>query len=290
MPRHIIDSFKRAILLAGLLTVFLTPSMAQTYDTFVSPNTSWTRWAYCRDINTGQIVYYCVAEIYTEYYPQTNAHLHESASHPWSTFWCADQTQCYPYDMHHFQITTSWRGSVEHDVRTLHKVGQAEKECIYADSTTCYDHVVGYNDVYYNNHEDIWLRIGGTDTGVDTGHGSTYYNRYMMSYAAYGVYDATNDYLASHSPQEKVCTNDMALPFGGKFDINQTWTSPHASHDRGTAVDVAGPGGGQCPAAYQVNVAEFIQACVNRGALSTYSVAEGNHAHVNWANPSSYAH
>jgi hypothetical protein len=30
----------------------------------------------------------------------------------------------------------------------------------------------------------------------------------------------------------------MALPIGGKFDIDQNWDSPHFWHDRGMAVDI----------------------------------------------------
>jgi hypothetical protein len=220
----------------------------------------------------------------------TNAHLHESSSHPWSTLECTDSDQCTPSAGQDIYANTTWRGSIEHRVATT-LVGQAERECVYTyGSTRCYDHVAGYNDVYYNNHEEIWLRIGGDETGGGTGHGSTYYNRYMMTNPAYGLYYATYDYLADHPGQEKVCTNDMALPFGGKFDIDQNWGSPHTAHDRGTAADVAGPGGSQCPAAYQVNVDEFLEDCRNHGALSAYSIPEGNHAHANFANPYSYPH
>lgn len=116
----------------------------------------------------------------------------------------------------------------------------------------------------------------------------------MMSNPAYGLYNASLDYLASHSGQQRVCTNDMALPFGGKFDIQalagNPWKSPHASHDRGTAADVAGPGSAQCPDSYEVNVSQFLNTCIARGALTQYSINENNHAHCNWANPSSYAH
>ena len=84
----------------------------------------------------------------------------------------------------------------------------------------------------------------------------------------------------------------MALPFGGKFDISSStrWASPHKAHDRGTAADVAGPGSGQCPAADQVVIADFLAACVSEGALAANSVNENNHAHCNFANPSTYPH
>lgn len=47
------------------------------------------------------------------------------------------------------------------------------------------------------------------------------------------IYYATLDYLAVHPEISQICTNDMALPFGGKFDLGQDWQSPHSQHDRG---------------------------------------------------------
>ena len=134
------------------------------------------------------------------------------------------------------------------------------------------------------------MRTGGSDTNGDSGHGSTLYNRYMMSYAAYGLYNATLDYFGIHPGVTQICTNDMALPFGGKFDIYRNWQSPHFEHDRGTAVDVAGPTSGQCPVPNQVNLADFLESCITFGAIRRYSIAEGNHAHCNWANPATYPH
>jgi hypothetical protein len=199
-----------------------------------------------------------------------------------------DSTQCSPSSGQQIAGNTSWRGYIQVRIRTT-KVGQAESHWIYDPSYrySYFDYVVGYNDVYYNNHEEIWKRIGGDDTGGGTGHGSTHYNRYMMSVPAYGLYYATLDYLDAHPGQQKVCTNDMALPFGGKFDTNRNWTSPHTAHDRGTAVDVAGSSP-QCPDAYEVNVAQFVDACAGRGGA--WSIPEGNHAHCNFVDPTSYPH
>ncbi len=78
----------------------------------------------------------------------------------------------------------------------------------------------------------------------------------MTQAAAAGLAGATQSYLAGHASQTQICTNHMALPVGGKFDIQaivpgstglHPWASPRIAHDRGTAVDVAGPGSGQYP-------------------------------------------
>lgn len=68
----------------------------------------------------------------------------------------------------------------------------------------------------------------------------------LSSGPAYGLYYATLAYLAAHPEISQICTDDMALPFGGKFDLNQDWQQPHSQHDRGTAADVAAIGSLHC--------------------------------------------
>ncbi len=283
-----------AFRLSGSLLAFLLPATAahaQSYSPLCPPNSSiCTQWWSCVDLYTGRIIPYCSVNLYTVYYPYTNAHLHESSGHPRSSMVCVNPGLCSPSSGQWIAGNTGASGYLGvYIITTL--IGQAEYVWGMSAYGTGYsNYAVGYGDVHYNDHPEIWMRIGGTDTGGGTGHGTTYYNRYMMINPAYGLYYATYDYLALHPGQTKVCTNDMALPYGGKFDINQNWTSPHAAHDRGTAVDVAGPGSAQCPDNYEVNVADFLVRCVARGALSAYSVPEGNHVHCNWANPSTYPH
>jgi len=169
-----------------------------------------------------------------------------------------------------------------------------------------YNYGVGYGDVYYNDHPNIWIKTGET-----TAHGSVSYNHYMQLYTpttgpAWDLWDATYDYLSTHPGVTHVCTNDMALPFGGKFDIEATatipkpWVSPHISHDRGTAADVAGPGSGSCPLANQVAVNDFIASCDRHHGSPGNSIEESYrnpitgvttyHAHCNFANPNTCPH
>jgi hypothetical protein len=37
---------------------------------------------------------------------------------------------------------------------------------------------------------------------------------------------------------KKISINDMSLPWGGLFDINGDWLTPHTSHRRGMSVDI----------------------------------------------------
>lgn len=277
-----------AFLIAPLLFLASSAS-AVSYSPMWGPNARGVQYtAWCTDwVWNGYYwqqvkVPYCLMYISTGAYLNTNAHFHDDPGHLYSSMSPSGYAQADTYGNLNLALNT-----------TL--VGQAEFWCVRDTRNgnySCFDYAVGYTDVYYNDHPEIWLKIGGTDTGANTGHGSTAYNRYMMSVPAYHVYDATYAYFANHPGQDHVCTNDMALPFGGKFDISSSsrWRSPHFWHDRGSAVDVAGPTSGQCPAAYQVNVAEFIARCIDNFALSAYSINESNHAHCDWINPNTYPH
>jgi hypothetical protein len=115
----------------------------------------------------------------------------------------------------------------------------------------------------------------------------------MMSTPAYGIYYTSTAYVSLYNPGALVCDNDMALPFGGKFDIHipNNWMSPHASHDRGSAVDIAVTSS-QCPSAYVVtNPSAFLSLCLSNGAVGGgVSYAGTNDIHCNWLNPSTYPH
>jgi len=65
----------------------------------------------------------------------------------------------------------------------------------------------------------------------------------MTSNAAYGIWYTAVAFLNANPGQGKIAVNDMSLPYGGIFDLNQNWQGPHFSHSQGTAVDVRGNGG-----------------------------------------------
>jgi len=161
------------------------------------------------------------------------------------------------------------------------RVGQIESLHAMNDdggTTTSYDYGVGYLGLVYIDNSDIFYQTGGSTTN----HGDNTWNHYMTVNAATGLQAAATAYLNEYNPGQKVCINDMALPIGGKFDINDNWQSPHISHDQGTAADVAAVAG-QCPGSYIVNLNLFKSACINiGGANATRSITEGNHVHCNW--------
>jgi hypothetical protein len=79
----------------------------------------------------------------------------------------------------------------------------------------------------------------------------------------------------------------MALPFGGKFDINRSWDSPHQWHDRELAVDIATTGGNACPTQGSGGIPTgledvFVRQCLNQGADPARTHSVSNHIHCNW--------
>jgi hypothetical protein len=124
--------------------------------------------------------------------------------------------------------------------------------------------------VYYVSTDGIW-----TFNGQKAIHGNnTAYNHYMTTNAATGIYNATTFYQATYPGL--VTANDMSLPYGGKFDINANWQSPHYAHDFGTAADIDYITGA-------VNVAAFLASCSYFGAIYTKQEDNGS-LHCHWSN------
>lgn len=269
-----INSILRTIILAACVIAVGDEVFGQTYSPLFPPNSNQSGVAYCR-YSDGSRIPYCFMRLFTVVYLYTNGHFHDSVSHPWSTVTPTEGT-------------SDGAGNLYITLHTT-RVGQAELlgvEDVFHDLFGFYGYAVGYGDIYWNDHPELWDRVGGTDTGADTGHGSTAYNHWMEINAAWGIYYTSTDYLSAHPEQGRLCMNDMALPFAGKFDITQNWNSPHGEHDRGKAVDVGDASSGQC-AVYGsgiplANRVEFRQMCINRGAISGLSYLETAHVHCGW--------
>jgi hypothetical protein len=115
----------------------------------------------------------------------------------------------------------------------------------------------------------------------------------MKSDPAYALYYCTIAFLQRHPEQVKICTNDMSLPFGGVFDINQNWSPPHTYHRKGDSVDIPTSAANSCPS-YRVPDSirrEFLQLCIDSyGAIPERancagSCLESNHIHFRWDVP-----
>ncbi len=282
-----LNTYRRttAARVSGLCLVAAS-ACAQSYSPLFQPDSSNQFPLQCTDPNTGAGIPYAYFTASTGVYLYTNYHYHSSPLPPWSS---VSPTSGYGDQNGYltFTINTTKIGQAEGLIATCSAPG-------YNQDQKTYNYAVGYSDIYWNDHPDLWVLIGGNTTG----HGDNSGNHWMQCTGgctggpAYGYYYTVQAYVSMYNAGNPVCANDMALPFGGKFDVDQNWTQPHKSHDRGSAVDTANTAN-QCGAANVVNnSAAFLQLCVSSGALgypTSYYIA-GLDIHCNWLNPLTYPH
>jgi hypothetical protein len=229
------------------------------------------KYAYCQELVSPYYVVPCNISLTISAVLNSNGHYHSVPPPPVSTISPAyGYTGNYPNYAMPITLTTT-------------QVGQVENLLLSSDIDngvpTYYVYSVGYRGLISVDNSDIFYQTGGNTTG----HGDNRFNHHMTVNAATGLQQAATAYINQYNPGQKVCINDMALPIGGKFDINDDWKSPHISHDDGTAADVAARAG-QCPASYTVNLTNFRDACITAGALLRNTITEGNHVHCRWPN------
>src|SRR5207244_1540605 len=76
-------------------------------------------------------------------------------------------------------------------------VGQAEgfqETGSFNPNTNTANFAVGYTNIYWNNHPNVWVLVGGNTTH----HGDNSYDHWMTTNAAYGIYYSSTDYQANH--------------------------------------------------------------------------------------------
>jgi hypothetical protein len=241
-----------------------------------APNSTNTGYASCVD-EYGYLVP-CNLSLSIASYLDTNGHYHESPLPPTSSISPSfGYTGDYPDLQMPATITTTQVGQFETLSVTPTDCDNGEE------GITCneynWDYAVGYQSFVYIGNSSIFYQTGGNTTN----HGDNTFNHWMTVNAATGLQTAATYYINTYNPGQEVCINDMALPLGGKFDIQDNWQSPHISHDQGTAADVAAVAG-SCPAKYTVNLNSFRLACINQGnSLAANTITEGNHVHCRWA-------
>ena len=243
-----------------------------------APSSTTTLYAFCLDEN-GYLTA-CNLSLSVAVYVNTNGHYHTFPPPPNSDISpSSGYTGSYPTLNMPVTLTTTQVGQFETIV--LDATGCAEGEIC---SETNYNYAVGYTGLVYIGNSNIFMQTGGNTTS----HGDNTFNHYMTVNAATGLQQAATAYINNYNPGQKICINDMALPMGGKFDIKDNWQSPHASHDQGTAADVA-VASQQCrPASYEVNANLFLTSCIAKGALFGNSIIETHgtsiHVHCRWPN------
>jgi hypothetical protein len=251
-----------------VILAMMPAAKSQSYSPLYAPSTTINLVWSCVDANNHALPYAGLT-LETIYWTNTNGHFHDSPSHPYSSI---SPTSGY----------ADGNGNFPASLRTT-TIGQAESI-----GATCYDYygnavsgefnyAVGYT-LYWTNNA-VWMLVGGNTTN----HGDNSFDHWMTTNGAYGIYYASQKYLTAHTDQGLLAANDMGLPSGGKFDLNDNWTSPHITHDMGTAADIRGNGGQYAiPNQYQ---AEFIGYCGDFQATEAIveNVGTSNqHVHCRW--------
>jgi len=304
-------------MLVAVVCGALTGSAIQaqtTVNAIFSPGVPTRQTFTCTD-NFGNAASNCQITLTVTAVAQTNGHFHEGPPgypmppHPVSTLCagtcnanstysstisgCSDQNGNFT-----FTLLPTLIGQEEY----LTGTSTAQAGCTKSRPLGNWGYAVGYSDLIYFSDPD-WKHIGGypdTPGAPNTGHGSTQYNQWMQQ-ATHDALQATVTAWQQLSGSCKICTNDAALPNGGKFDINvirpytgsnytpipgygnyRPWSAPHSQHDRGSAVDVNASGNEGCQ--YPVTVNQFVNLCKNNGfGGAAYTFNEGNHAHCGLA-------
>lgn len=251
--------------------------LAQSYSPLFGPASANSQQWQCLD-QYNQPIPWAYFTVSPGVYLYTNGHFH---ANPGPIFSSVSPSSGYANGngVFGFQIYTTLTGRAEALGITCSNP--------YGSVSRLFDYAVGYNDIWWNNHPEVWILIGGNTTG----HGDNTFNHWMQTMPAYGIWNTAWAWVNTYNPGGTICVNDMALPYGGKFDIYQNWISPHASHDRGSAVDVATTSN-QCPPASVVtNPDAFLQLCVANGA-KPYPISQVDPAdvHCNWTDPATYPH
>ncbi|MBV8832842.1 MAG: hypothetical protein JO108_26880, partial [Acidobacteriaceae bacterium] len=241
-----------------------------------APQSTTTLYAACND-QDGPIPY-CNLTLQAGYYDNTNGHTHTNMQAPLS-------------EISPGSGRSDGSGNL---VVTLTTTRVGHQETIYecdTDHNICSvnDYLVGFSGLVLVNGSAQAILVGATPY-----HGNdNYYNHWMTTNALVGLSDTISAFLGAHPGQGQVALNDMALPYGGVFDLNRNWTSPHVSHDFGTAADVRG---NTAQAAIPVSLQEqYRQTCLQNGAIDArieyatpgdtdgYVQDPRRHIHCRWA-------
>ena len=307
----------RRVTVSRLFAVMLTYLTAGAYASlegqpasFYNPGTSTNVYGFCQ-LRDGSLLKNVSISVSVTPQNNTNGHFHEGPAgyimpaHPSSKLSSTQSGGSVSNSGHTVSGVTDSSGFFAVSISTS-LVAQQELltvSCPGAAYTNSYITMVGYSDISARS-DRRWIPVGGNTTG----HGSTAYNQNMRT-DLYNALQATTAAWAQIDPIRNcsICTNDAALPNGGKFDITaivaytgtvypddpvygkfHPWASPHSEHDRGTAVDVASTTN-QCPN-NAVNANRFLRTCIANGFIQSASFNEGNHVHCGVVYHDSFPH
>ena len=277
----------------GVNPTWWVPPNSYQCSTCAPSTTAYTLIALC---GTNPNLPGCTLTLKIQYYAQTNGHYHEGSglvysSHPSSLLQLNGGTPSNSIS------TASTSSCPTPSTITLipSPVGQLENLIITDNlgNPTTVDYGVGYTDFVFIPGGAQMLQTGGNTTG----HGDNSWNHYMNPGATAGFLSAISAYLADQAPNGEVgiCINDMSLPVGGIFDIDnpacpscsrqdQAWQPPHVDHSAGNAVDIATPGSGSCTSSafIAISPADLVAQCKAAGGINSAYEPTKHHVHCEW--------
>jgi hypothetical protein len=162
------------VLLAVAALTCVAGHSATQYATSFTPGSYITNnYAWCQD-PWGYAVPGAQITMAINYVPNSNVHFHPyTPGHPTSSI-SPDHGAAGSNGVLQFSLTTSTIGQDEYI--TVHCVGssQPDRQIYFS---------VGCTDIYFNNHPEIWVNVGGDKTN----HGDENANHWMETTAAYGI-------------------------------------------------------------------------------------------------------
>ena len=110
-------------------------------------------------------------------------------------------------------------------------------------------------------------------------------NHYGTASTLRGIRGVAAQYRSEFPDYDVIGINDIALPYGGIFDLNRDWSAPHHNHSRGKAVDVRGNGRPNSVRRSAEVQRRFREICLLNGARRVLHEDRGSnneHFHVEW--------
>lgn len=227
-------------------------SSAQTIE--VQPqNTTATLYAVCVD-QFNNIVPNCSVSLSNGFTANTGGHNHNSGTRPTSAYGSLSSSGGYysGYGGHPFTFTAS-------------RVGGWEwiKVCASGGCTT-YPVRIRYSNISSYSGHSTNVFIGSTTTHPSNHHGTLWFRNKVSS-----VTQQYHNEFGCYSTYQLVGVNDMALVFGGLFDLypdEPQWKPPHHSHDRGKAADFRAKPNQSNSIIYDTDVINrFLEICEENG-------------------------
>jgi hypothetical protein len=249
----------KKLFLGFILVVFFLPN---TYaELLYNPETTNLAYAYCVN-SAGEVVPNCDVTLSNGYYFSTAQHNHTNASRPVSTL----------------MPTAGNTGSVGLPVLiSTTQVGQVEGVFVCADLCSVTIVYVGYFDFADLASGSNYVLIGATTIHPN--------NHWGTSATLTGIQNVASTYHSEYPANAVIAINDIGLPIGGIFDLNENWVGPHDSHGPGRAVDVRGNGRTNSVPRIPAVQSRFREICKLKGATLALHEAVGTtneHFHCQW--------